>query len=430
MGISQPTVSRALGQAGSLVARWGQASRSRYAVRRDVRGLGAEWPIFRVDADGRPWEFGRLTALYGDGTLLAPAMPMDWLRDDFADGLFPGVPWFLDDQRPQGFLGRQFAQRWSTDLGLPADILLWDNDAVLAALLLHGEDGPGNFVLGEGALQRALQTAPDAIPAALRHQRYAAMAEAALAGESVGSSAAGEQPKFTAAVDDGGGPLRHVIVKFSERISDGATARRWADLLISEHLASDLLAEHGHPSARTELIWSEGRLCLEVTRFDRIGAHGRRGTVTLAAWSDAHDGERDNWASATARMQQSGWLDAAAHEQARQRWWFGRMIGNTDMHFGNLSFFLDASLPLELTPNYDMLPMLYRPSGTGAVLARSFEPAVPLPADFDAWSLAAAWGERYWRRVSEHPEISDDFRRIADANRASVSALIQRFPMA
>src|SRR6185437_4081907 len=32
------------------------------------------------------------------------------------------------------------------------------------------------------------------------------------------------------------------------------------------------------------------RPCLESTRFDRIGTHDRRGLVTLAAWSDAHDG--------------------------------------------------------------------------------------------------------------------------------------------
>ncbi len=99
-------------------------------------------------------------------------------------------------------------------------------------------------------------------------------------------------------------------------------------------------------------------MCLEVTRFDRVGAYGRRGCVTLAAWSDAHDGERDDWPRATARMVQGGWLGESAFDQVRQRWWFGRLIGNTDMHFGNLSFFVDGQLPFQLTPNYDMLPML------------------------------------------------------------------------
>ncbi|MET0937108.1 MAG: HipA domain-containing protein [Luteibacter sp.] len=272
LGVSQPTVSRALAAAGSRVVRWGQTNRARYGARRNVRGLGSEWPVFRVDSQGRPHEFGQLTALHGSGTVVLPASQTDWLRGDFVDGHFPGVPWFLDDQRPQGFLGRQFAQRWSSDPGLSRDILQWDDDAVLAALLLHGDDGPGNFVLGEVALRQALQSTPDAMPSASRERLYARMAEAALAGESVGSSAAGEQPKFTTTIDDGNGSPRHVIVKFSEPVESSAAARRWADLLISEHIASEFLAERGNASSRTELVWSEGRACLEVTRFDRIGA--------------------------------------------------------------------------------------------------------------------------------------------------------------
>lgn len=426
LAVSQPTVSRAIAAAGDRVARWGWTNRVRYAALRDVRGLGTEWPIFRIDTHGRPREFGRLTALYGAGSLVRTDNPPDWLRDDFIDGYFPGVPWFLDDQRPQGFLGRQFGRRWSSDLGLPPDILRWDDDAVLAALLLHGEDGTGDFVLGEDALERALQAEPNAIPSASRTHRYAELAEAALAGESVGSSAAGEQPKFTATVQDANGTMRHVIVKFSEPVDSNSAARRWADLLICEHLAGEVLTEHGNSSARTELVWSHGRMCLEVTRFDRVGTHGRQGCVTLAAWSDAHDGERDDWARATERMQQRGWINPDTQEEARQRWWFGRMIGNNDMHFGNLSFFLSDALPLQLTPNYDMLPMMYRPASSGEVVAREFRPATPT-SDLAQWREAAALGQLYWQRVAQHVEISGDFRQIAEANDEAISRMRQRF---
>jgi hypothetical protein len=383
--------------------------------------------LFRIDVDGQPHDFGALTALYGSGSLVSLAGSVDWLRDEFVDGLFPGVPWFLDDQRPQGFLGRQFAQRWSRELGLSPDILRWNDDAVLAALLLHGEDGPGNFVLGEGALERALQSDPDVTPAESRAHRYAELATAALAGESVGSSAAGEQPKFTTIVDDGEGNLRHVIVKFSEPVDNHPAARRWADLLMCEHLAGELLAEQGNASSPTELIWSQGRLCLEVTRFDRVGAHGRRGTVTLAAWSDAHDGERDDWPSATQRMLTNGWVGGDVVAKVRERWWFGRLIGNTDMHFGNLSFFLDNALPLLLTPSYDMLPMLYRPASSGEVVAREFQVPVPTPAILPVWRTVAAWAETYWQRVAAHAEISHDFRMIAEANLQAVERMRARF---
>lgn len=427
LGVSQPSISRALAAAGAQIVRIGQARRSRYAAVREVRGLGAHWPLYRIDESGQPHVFGELTALHGDGCLVTAATTPDWLQGEFADGLFPGLPWFLDDQRPQGFLGHQFGQRWARELGLPADILRWSEDAVLAALLLHGDDGPGDFVLGDTALERALRADPTVIPATAREQRYTELAQAALAGELVGSSAAGEQPKFTASVADGDGAPRHVIVKFSEPVDSHAGARRWADLLVCEHLAGELLAEHGHASARTELLWSQGRLCLEASRFDRVGAHGRRGFVTLAAWSDAHDGVRDDWATAAARMRQAGWIDEVALEHVRLRWWFGRLIGNTDMHFGNLGFYLGNALPLPLAPSYDMLPMLYRPAANGAVVARAFEPPPPTPAALPHWRQAARWAELYWQRAAQHPEISDDFHRIADANHATLGRLRRRF---
>lgn len=426
LGVSQPTISRLLDTSGAEVTRFGRARRTRYAARRDVRGLGHEWPLFRVDAQGRPHEFGLLAALHGGGCLLTGATPV-WLRDEFVDGLFPGVPWFLDDQRPQGFLGRQFAQRWSRELGLPADVLLWDNDAVLTALLRHGEDGPGNFILGEAALERALQSEFDVVAEETRWSRYGDMANVAIAGEAVGSSAAGEQPKFTATVIDAEGATRHVIVKFTEPVEAGATAQRWADLLICEHLAGQLLAEQGNASAPTELIWSQGRLCLEATRFDRIGAYGRRGCVSLAAWSDAHDGNRDDWVTAARRMHEAGWIDDASLAQVRQRWWFGRLIGNTDMHFGNLSFFFDDTLPMAVTPSYDMLPMLYRPASNGAIPPRVFQPAVPSPGDMTYWLCAARWAVIYWTRVSQHAEISEGFHDIAKANIEAIARLRERF---
>ncbi len=427
LGASQPSISRWLAMAGDQVVRFGRARHSRYAATRHVRGLGDRWPLYRIDGNGQPNAFGEFTALHGDGCLIATAQPVDWLRDEFRDGVFSGLPWFLDDMRPQGFLGRLFAQRSAHELGLDPDILRWNEDAVLTALLLRGDDGPGNFVLGDQALERALRSTPETIPAPQRTERYAALAQATLAGERAGSSAAGEQPKFTACVEDADGSLRHVIVKFSESVEGNPVAQRWADLLICEHLASQLLGEHGHASARDELVWSHGQLCLESTRFDRTGAHGRHGFVSLAAWSDAHDGVRDDWSNAAERMQRDDWLDADALEQVRQRWWFGRMIGNTDMHFGNLGFFLDDALPLQLAPSYDMLPMLYRPAANGSLVPRDYQPPTPLPAALAHWQKAAAWGVTYWQRVAQHPQISVDFRRIADDNRGRLTALRQRF---
>jgi hypothetical protein len=427
LGASQPTISRWLAAAGSQVVRIGQARRSRYAATRNVRGLGDRWPLYRIHANGRPQAFGQLIALHGDGCLIRPEQPADWLRDEFREGVFPGLPWFLDDMRPQGFLGRLFGQRCAHELGLNADILRWNEDAVLAALLLRGDDGPGNFVLGEQALERALRAVPEPLACSQRAEHYAALAQATLAGERAGSSAAGEQPKFTACVGDAGDSVRHVIVKFSEPVEGNPIARRWADLLICEQLAGQLLAEHGDAAAQGELVWSQGRLCLESTRFDRVGAHGRRGFVSLAAWSDAHDGVRDGWPSAAERMQRGGWLQRDALERVQRRWWFGQMIGNTDMHFGNLGFFLDDALPLQLAPTYDMLPMLYRPAANGSLVPRDYQPPPPTPAALPHWQNAATWADDFWQRVAQHPQLSADFRAIANDNRIRLDRLRQRF---
>jgi len=427
LGISQPTVSRLLAQAGDRVVRIGQARRSRYAVTRQVRGLGERWPLYRIDAAGHPQQLGELIALHGEGSLLQAERLPEWLRGEFDEGLFPGLPWFLDDMRPQGFLGRMFARAHAAELGLGDDILRWSNDDVLAALLLRGEDGPGQFVLGERALEKALSAPLAGVPVADRDLRYAELAARALSGPQAGSSAAGEQPKFTACVIDADGSPRHVIVKFSEPVHANPIGRRWADLLIGEHVASHLLREQGIASARTELVWSGDRLCLESTRFDRIGAHGRRGVVSLAAWSDAYDGVRDSWPDTAIRMRARGWLADDAVDDVTRLWWFGQLIANTDMHYGNLSCFLDDTLPLTLCPSYDMLPMQYRPGASGHLPTAPLQARPPRPDVLAQWRQAAAWAADYWRRVGEHAQISTAFREIAAINHEQVERIRQRF---
>ena len=71
-------------------------------------------------------------------------------------------------------------------------------------------------------------------------------------------------------------------------------------------------------------------------------------------------------------------------EDARRIRWldvFGQLIGNTDRHFGNVSFLEQGDSTLRLAPAYDMLPMLFAPSGTTvaglAVRARTAERGHP-----------------------------------------------------
>jgi hypothetical protein len=99
---------------------------------------------------------------------------------------------------------------------------------------------------------------------------------------------------------------------------------------------------------------------------------------------------------------------------------FGECIGNSDMHLGNLSFFLEDTLPLRLTPAYDMLPMQWSPGNQGELIDRCFSPAPPLPAMEEPWREAAAWAEDFWGRVAGDSGISEEFSRISENARSTL----------
>ncbi len=127
LGVSQPTVSRALApliQSGQ-VQKVGAARSQQYVLPRTVPGVGREVLAMRVDTRGRPSPFARLVPLEGGAF---------WV--DEADGVSArhgGLPWFLDDMRPQGFMGRTFAHA-HPELQLGSDPRNWNDDDVLRAL--------------------------------------------------------------------------------------------------------------------------------------------------------------------------------------------------------------------------------------------------------------------------------------------------------
>ena len=427
LGVSQPTVSRLLAQAGERIVRIGRARAARYALAHDVARMGSHWPLYRVDADARPQRIGELHALRGDGFFFAPDGERPALtHGDFSSGLYPGLPWFLDEQRPQGFLGRAFARRVAADIGAPDDIAIWRGDDVVLALLRHGDDPPGDLVLGEASLQRALRAIldpQDSVAAAERELRYPQFAEAVLRGEAVGSSAGGEQPKFAITLRSDAGFLP-VIVKFSDRVETPA-GRRWADLLITEHHACAALREHALPAADSTIVEAGGRVFLQSTRFDRTPLLGRRGLVSLAALDAAFHGHgRIDWWRYAPQLQRDGWIDADDARRLRRVSWFGALIANDDMHLGNAALHLQDARPLPLAPVYDMSPMRFRPAANGEVVERRFDMTLPTPEHRDDWREAAGIAQAFWMRVADDARISSPFRAIAaDAAREVARAL-------
>jgi len=430
--VDRSTVSRGLSLLGSQVLRVGAARSARYALRRQVREAGSLWPLYRIDPTGRSHELGVLQAFHGGYLLETSGREPTWFRQGYAGGVFPGLPFFLSDVRPQGFMGRATARTQSAALGVPSDPRDWQDDDVLVYLLAQGDDLPGDCVLGERMLERALQrqTAtglPPAIPEGARSERYVAMAQQAMAGGHAGSSAGGEQPKFTATVQAGHGEVRPVLVKFSPP-RDTPAGRRWADLLAAEHLALHVLAAHGEETAQSVLIDAEPRRFLEITRFDRTGRHGRRGVVTLQAIEAGLLEEAvTDWPGAARAMEAAGLLTAADAGALRRRWCFGQLIGNMDMHFGNASVWFGDDEPFRLAPVYDMLPMLWAPGAQGEVVPREFAPSPPLPGIRAEWHAVMPWAQEFWQRVQADGQISTEFRALAAGANAAITAVQQMF---
>ena len=401
LGVSQSTVSRALAplvQAGQ-VQKVGAARSQRYVLPRTVPGVGREVPVMRVNEHGQASPFASLVPLQGGAI---------WV--DEADGLSQqhgGLPWFLDDMRPQGFMGRTFAHA-HPELQLGSDPRHWNDDDVLRALALFGDDLPGNLVVGEAAFQR-FHTLPQRASRADSHADYPRMAEQAMQGTLSGSSAGGEQPKFCTRLGE-----RHVIVKFSPA-SDAPVDQRLRDLLVCEHLALSVLAEAGLPAAKTAIVAGGGRIFLEAERFDRT-AQGRIGMVSLMVYDNEYVGEMDNWAATANRMLARGLLTAQDARTLRLLEAYGVLIANTDRHYGNISLILRND-DWTLSPTYDMLPMLYAPLG-GELVERDFaaRPLQPTAATLPEWAQARTLAKTFWQAAASDRRVSEGFRAIAAKN--------------
>lgn len=430
-GVDRSTVARTLPDLGAQLVRLGAAQRARYALRRPVRGAGNRWPVYRVDENGRGRAWAELEALHGGWRITWAGAAPAWAEHIVdREGVAEGFPFFLSDVRPQGFLGRALARRVATTLGLAPDPRLWGDDDNLVYLQAEGDDLPGNLVVGDGPLRRALerQLAPAAVVArGERTERYVEFATQASAGQVIGSSAGGENPKFLCAAESPAGEARAVLVKFSAPL-ETAAGRRWADLLAAERIAHEVLARRGLAIAPVDLFDAGGRRFFEVERHDRAGGHGRRGVVSLEALHGSMPGrDATDWISAVSAMAERGLVDGAGVEQVRRLACFGQLIGNVDMHFGNLSFWLNNALPFRPAPAYDMLPMAWAPSAQGEIVERPFAPPPPLPALLPAWSEAATWAEEFWARVAASDAVTPEFAARALAAGERVAGLRAHF---
>ncbi len=380
--------------------RLGAARSIQYALRDSSRGL-PDIAVYRVDTEGRIKTLGALLPTRPAGFVMR--------QDDGVTLHSSGLPWWLLDMRPQGYLGRAYAARHGAELGLPERLGDWSDSHALRALLVHGHDVVGNLLLGDMARDRFLAAAvPAPISAEQKAEAYARLAQDAACGGSAGSSAGGEQPKFTAYAVTPEGP-RQVIVKFSE-LEEGPVSQRWRDLLLAEHLALETLHEAGIAAARTRIVDHGGQRFLEVQRFDRIGALGRCALISLAALDAEFVGLGNAaWPTVARCLAADGQIHPAAADGADLLWAFGTLIGNTDMHGGNLSFVGEHGHPYDLAPAYDMTPMAFRPSSGGGLPDSLADASIHASVANATWRHAEALAGAFLARLLAETRFSRRF---------------------
>ncbi len=395
LDISAPTLSRRVRSGADRILRMGRTRGARYATYRNVAGIPSRLPVYRVDVKGASSRVATLHLL---------ALGQHWLEAEAGpDAFFSGLPPVAGDMAPQGFLGRRFSETHA-DLELPRRMQDWNDDHRLIAIARRGEDCIGDLIFGDESLHQFLDNAPPPIS----RREYPARSRAAAEGGS-GSSAGGERPKFTAQVD-----ARQLIVKFT--VGDGSpTDQRWRDLLVCELLALETLNEHGLPAARAQIVDVDTQRFLEMERFDRIGERGRCGVITAGPLDDDLYGQRDNWPAFAERMATDGLLTKEEARRIRLLDAFGQLIGNTDRHFGNLSFFADGlsrKPVMRLAPVYDMVPMVWSPDN-------DVVPPLDLPIarvranTLVVWEEATRLAQEFWRRVADDARLGVAFRAAA-----------------
>ncbi|MEB5960854.1 type II toxin-antitoxin system HipA family toxin YjjJ [Enterobacter sichuanensis] len=387
MGISQPTVSRSMKALGDEVVRIGSGPSIHYVLRDAHRGFSSA-PVYRITEEGTVKPLGKLVPVYPDGFVMEQTDNI-CLHSD-------GLPWWLFDMRPQGYLGRAYASRFSPELGLPSNPENWSDTDVIRALLAHGHDAVGNLLIGEQARNHFVEMP---LPVAVdRATAYPSLAQAVSAGDVPGSSAGGEQPKFCTYTERG-----HVIVKFTAP-DDNPVSERWRDLLLAEHLALRVLG------VETAVFDFGGQRFLEIPRFDRTGPLGRKGLFSLRALEAEFVGRaRETWPVLVNELAKQGCVHPDAVASTARLWAFGTLIGNTDMHHGNLSFISSHGRPYDLAPAYDMLPMGFAPKSGGA-LVNTLRPVTLIDAVAGKiWHEALELAERFYALASDSRRFSASF---------------------
>jgi len=354
----------------------------------NVKGI----ELNRIDIDGKYHVIGELS-FNNDGTSRVEFNDgFDALKGCDKNGLYKGMPFFLEDLRPSGFIGRSIAEKY-VDKGFPQSISNW-NHKYLLQYLQENQDNRGNIVIGS-IHEETMDTASIS--------DYDSLADKAIYKGVFGrSSVDGEQPKFTAYKEGTG----HVIVKFIKKDTD-PISQRMKDMLVCEHLSNKVLSENGFDTSNTIIHETDKYVFLESDRFDRVGMHGRSSMLSLGCVDAEYVGGFKSWSRTSDDLLKLGLIDNKTRDKIDMIGRFGNTIGNNDMHNGNLSLSVsEDGNRFELLPVYDMLPTCLMPNQNiipDRVRTRK--------VDNEIIELAL----NYWGEVANTDGISEKMKNIAQS---------------
>ncbi len=375
----------------------------RYALTAPKFGVGDSILIWEIDNFGKPTCIARLRPLAVDGFFIEghQNMPKVFLGEA-GNGLFDDLPFFLADMAPKGFLGKKIAEQLARiDNTFPAHLKDWKNEHIGRYLLANTDNSIGNLKFGNNATLNLH-------PGRAQHNRsdYIALADGIMDNEEILSSAGGEHQKFTTFCKD---IHAHVIVKFSPKGSE-ANARRWKDILITEHYAAQAINSTGFvTAAETHIFEDGGRLFLESKRFDRSGENGRRSMLSLEVIDAEFVGNGSDWIDSCYRLYQQKLLSMQDYVNVEFLSVFALFIGNTDTHLGNISFSMHRDM-FSLLPIYDMCSMGFAPRSNGEVTPLKFRWPVEVRVKHVGVKSVRHCAEQFWSALVKESLISDEFR--------------------
>ena len=352
--------------------------------------------LYLIDAKGSIERIGRLYFERPDRFIVIPEKTTR-RRDRIS---VPGgpLPYYLEGARPCGLMAQNLPQA-HPDLGLPA-FPEWNDEQTLNFLMRYGSENAGNIIVGEQALDRYRSgvDTPPLIRANERRRYYPLLAEPAMSGRPPIPYLAGQSPKFCARIQQGK-TITPVVVKFAQRGTP--TGFQSCALLSSEFLASLVLRGNGFPTASTQIYESNDTDFLEVRRFDRTRAGGRRGVTSLESFDIGRYGYFDSWTARARRLHRDSLLSARDLERIATLDCFAALIGNTNRHLGHLSLYDNYNGPFTLAPCCGMAPTVFAPRDE-ELPQILFTPDGPTPENRAVWGRASGMAEVFWRLLSAH----------------------------